>query len=106
MTDIVLEHWKLSKLCYVIEKKLGLLGLIVIVKGIISSFLVFLVALNVCLASNMLTSVSTLRHFCTSNVFFNSVKGFFLLSHSQQWYILFLKERVVYLLDNAVGGFI
>ena len=40
MLDIVLEFWKLLILCFIIEKTFGLLGLYVVVKGIIASFLV------------------------------------------------------------------
>ena len=38
MLDVVLECWKLSKLCFIIGKAFELLGWYVIVKGIISSF--------------------------------------------------------------------
>ena len=37
MMNIVLEYWKLSKLCFIIVKTFGLLGLYVKVKGIFSS---------------------------------------------------------------------
>ena len=40
--NIVLEYWKLLKLCFIIGKMFGLLGLYVVAKGIISSFSVVL----------------------------------------------------------------
>ena len=74
MVDIVLQHWKLSKLCFIIGKTFILLGLYVIVKGIISSVLAVFGCLEssrgVSLALNMLASISDLGYFCSSNVFF------------------------------------
>ena len=108
MWDIVLEYWKLSKLCFIIGKTFGLLGLYVKVKGIISSFLAVFgclkISRGISLALNMLASISDLGYFCSSNVFFSSLKHFFLHFHFQQWYIFFLQERMLYLLNNAVGG--
>ena len=83
----------------------GLLGLYVIVKRIISSLLVVFGCLKtsrgISLALNMPASISDLGYFCSSNVFFSSSK--LLNFHFQQWYIFFLQERTVYLLNNAVG---
>ena len=109
MLGIVLEYWKLSKLCCVIGKTFGLLGLYVILKVIISSLLIFFGCLKtsrgIFLALNMLASISDLGYFCSRNVVFFSVLWSVFLSHFhfQKWYIFFLQERTIYLLNNAVG---
>ena len=46
MLYIVLEYWILSKLSFIIGETFGLFGLDVIVKGIISLFLIVFVALK------------------------------------------------------------
>ena len=73
MLHIVLEYWKLPKLCFIIRKTFGLLGLYVIVKGIISSFFAVFSCLkisgDISLALNMLASLSESGYFCSSNVF-------------------------------------
>ena len=105
--DIVLEYRTLSKVCIIIGKTFGLLGLYVM-KGIISSFLAVFgylkISRGISLALSMLAFISDLGYFCSSNVFFSSLKHFFLHFHFQQWYIFFLQERMLYLLNNAVGG--
>ena len=76
MFDIVIEYWKLLKLCSIIEKEFGLLGLYVVVKEIISSFLVIFccckTSRSISLAFNMLASVRDFGYFCYSNDFFFS----------------------------------
>ena len=97
MMDIVLEYWKLLKLCFIIEKTFGLLGLYVIVKGIASSFLAVYGCLkisgDISLALNKLVSVSDLGFFRFSNVFFQFFKAFFIFNNGSyscckwEWYI-------------------
>ena len=66
MLGIVLEYRKLSQLCFIIGKMFGLLGLYVMVKGIISSFLAVFgclkISRGISLALNMLASVSDLGY--------------------------------------------
>ena len=69
MSDFVLECWKSIKLCFIIEKMLGLSRSYVAVKGIILSMLVVLGCLKtsrgISLAFNMLASIiSNLGCFC------------------------------------------
>ena len=80
----------------------------IIVKRIISSFLVLFRCLEtvkgISLALNILASIRDLEYFCSSNVFFSFLKGFFLHFNFQQLCRFFVQERAVYLLSNAVGG--
>ena len=73
MMNIVLEHWKLLKLCFIIEKTFGLLGLYVIVKAIASSFLAVYgclrISRDISLALNKLVSVSDLGFFVLAMFF-------------------------------------
>ena len=73
MLDLVLEYWKLSTLCFITGKTFGLLGLYVIMKRILSSFLAdfscFKSSRGISLALNTLTSISDLGYFCSSKVF-------------------------------------
>ena len=101
MLDVVLEYWTLLKLCFIIGKMLGLLGLYVVVKGIISSFLVVFGCLKtsrgISLAFNILVSVCDLGYFCCSNVFFNSLKRFsFTFSFSTMVHIILVKENGIF----------
>ena len=84
-------------------KIFGLLGLYVVVKGLISSFLINFgcleISRGISLATNMLAFISNLEYFYSVNVF----PVFHLHFHAQQWYISFLQERAVYLLSNAMG---
>ena len=98
MLDNVLEHWKLSKLYFIIEKTFGLLELYVIVKGITSSFLAVFgclkISRGISLALNKLVCISDLGYFCSSNAFFNSLKHFsFTFSFSTMAYILLAIEN-------------
>ena len=64
---------KVTKALLYYKKNLGLLGLYVIVKGIISSFFAVFSCLkisgDISLALNMLASLSESGYFCSSNVF-------------------------------------
>ena len=106
MLEIFLEYWKLSKLCFIIEKTLGLLRLYVKVKRIISSFLVVFCYLKssrgISLALKMLAPITRLRVFLLYQYSVQFLKAsFFLHFHFQQWYILFLQEITVYSLKNT-----
>ena len=97
MMNIVLEYWKLLKLCFIIEKTFGLLGLYVIVKGIASWFLEIYgclrISRDISLALNKLVSVSDLGFFHFSNVFFSSLKSF---SFSTMVHILIASENGIF----------
>ena len=84
-----------------------LLGLCVVTKRMTSSFLVVSgcpkTSKGISLAFNMQVSINDFENFCSSNVFLLQ-SAFLSHFHSQQWYILFLQEKMVYLLNNAVGG--
>ena len=103
MLNIVLEYWKLSKLCCVIGKTFGLLGLYVILKVIISSLLVFFGCLKtsrcIFLALNMLAFISDLWYFCSRNVvFFSSLTRFyFTFSFSEMVHILLARENDIFI---------
>ena len=101
MLDIVLEYWKLSKLCFIIGKTFGLLGLYVIVKGIISSFFAVFgyvtISRGISLALNMLASISDLEYFCSINVFFSFLKRFsFTFSFSAMVHILLARKNGIF----------
>ena len=74
MLDIVLEYWKLLKLCLIIGKVFRLLGLYVVAKGIIYSFSVVpgcrKISRGISLAFNVITSINDFEDFCSSNFFF------------------------------------
>ena len=109
MLDIVLEYWKLSKFCVIIGKIFGLLGLYVVMKRIISSFLAVFGCLKILrgisLAHNMLTSVSNFGYFCSSNVLFSSLKHFsFTFSFSAMVHILLTRENGIFV-KQCLGWF-
>ena len=93
MLDIVLEY------CFIIGKTLGLLGLHVTVKGIITSYLVVFGCLKnsrgISLSLNMLASVSSLWYFCSSNVFICVIV--FIFSFSTMVPILLVRENGIFL---------
>ena len=98
---IVLEYWKLLKLCFILEKMFGLFGLHVVVKGIISPFLVGFGCLKtsrgISWAFNMLASISFSQYFCSSNTFFSSLKPFSLtFSFSTIVYILLARQNGIF----------
>ena len=101
MLDIVLECWKLLKLCFIIGKIFGLLGFYVVAKGVISSFSVVFgcleISRGISLAFNMLASVNDLGYICSSNVFFSYLKRFSCtFSFSTIVHILLARERYIY----------
>ena len=101
------KFWKFLKLFK--WKTFALLGLYVVLKGIVSSFLVVFGCLKtsrgIFLAFSVLACMSDLWYFCSSNVFFQLFKAFFFYifilnnetypSFEREWYIL---------LKNVVGG--
>ena len=78
----------------------GLLGSYVVMKGIISSFMAVFSSLEIstgiCLTFNMLASINDLGYFCSSNVFYQSLKRFFFLSFSTMVHILLSRENGIF----------
>ena len=107
MSDNVLEYWKLSKLCFIIEKTFGLLVLYVKVKGIISSFLAVFgclkISRGISLALNMLASITDLGYFCSSNALLSSLKRFS-LTFSTMVHTLLARENGIFV-KQCLGWF-
>ena len=80
MLDIVLEYLKLSKVCFIIGETFGSLGLYVIVKGIISSFIEGFgyrkISSGISLALIWLSSISNFGIFVLAMFSFSSLKHF------------------------------
>ena len=79
----------------------GLLGSYVVMKGIISSFMAVFSSLKIstgiCLTFNMLAFINDLGYFCSSNVFFQSLKRFFFtFSFSTMVHILLSRENGIF----------
>ena len=80
----------------------GLLGSYVVMKGIISSFMAVFSSLEIstgiCLTFNMLASINDLGYFCSSNVFYQSLKRFFFFtfSFSTMVHILLSRENGIF----------